>query len=109
MCKLSPATGDPVADFTGKVGDQVQIDVSGTSGRATIQQGTSYADQPLAAPWQFTIKAGNQVLSVLVADPVVNDTVVIEEVCDPHAKNALLSYEFHPNAPLARLIILGQP
>jgi len=109
MCKLSLATGDPVADFTGRVGDQVQIDVHGTNGQATIQQGTSYADQPLAAPWQFTIQAGNQALSVLVANPVVNDTTVIEEVCDANTRNTLLSYEFHPNAPLARFIILGQP
>jgi len=109
MCKLSPATGDPVADFTGKVGDQVQIAVTGASGPATIMKGSSYADQPLAAPWQFTIKAGNQVLSVLVEDPVVNDTIVIAEVCDAGTRNTLLSYEFHPNANLARLIILGQP
>jgi hypothetical protein len=108
MCKLSPATGDPVADFKGKVGDQVQIDVHGTQGQAAIQQGTSYGDQPLAAPWQFTIQAGNQALSVLVANPVVGDPTVIEEVCD-NSRNPLHTYQFDPNGPLARFIILGHP
>jgi len=108
MCKLSLATGDPVADFTGRVGDQVQIDVHGTNGQAQIMPGTSYADQQLAAPWQFTIQAGNKSLNVLVANPVVGDPTVVEEVCEANARNTLYTYQFDPNGPLARFIIVGQ-
>ena len=108
MCKLTPATADLVADFLGHVGDQVQIDVHGSVGSAAIQPGTSYAGQQLAAPWQFTLKSGNQALNILVSNPVVGDTTVIEEVCDPNTRSDLLTYQFDPNGPVVRLIILGQ-
>jgi hypothetical protein len=106
-CKLT-VSNDPAADFEAVAGGApVQLDVHGTAGQAAILPGTSYAGQPLQAPWQFVIAQGYQPLDVVIANPVVGDMTTLEEVCDPDPRNSLLTFQSVPGGPVAHFIIKG--
>jgi hypothetical protein len=71
--------------FAGKISDQVQIDVGSTGDTAFIVWVT-YCGNPLpkpnAGPWQFTIAAGENTLSLGIEDPAVGGVVHVDEVAD---------------------------
>ena len=71
--------------FAGKIGDAVQIDVDSGDDTAFIVWAT-YCGNPLrkpnAGPWQFTIAAGENTLSLGIEDPAVGGVVHVNEVAD---------------------------
>ncbi len=104
-CKLTQAT-HPGADFVGKVGEQVQLAVSGTQGQAVIVA-ARYAGQTLSAPWQFQIKSGINFLVLLIENSIPRDWTRVEEVCDSNTRNTLREYRHDPYGPSQAFEIAG--
>jgi hypothetical protein len=71
--------------FAGKINDPVQIDVDSSDDTAFIAWAT-YCGNPLSkpssGPWQFTIAAGENTLSLGIEDPAVGGVVHVNEVAD---------------------------
>jgi hypothetical protein len=103
-CKLTKSS-KPNIDFEGNTGDKVQLGVSSDSKGATIVS-VVYDGNPVPAPWQFTLGAGNKFLTVVVDNPVPRDWTTIEEICNG-SRNPLKHYPFDPYGPAQTFIIRG--
>ena len=96
-CKLTKST-KPDVDFGGSVGDTVQLGIASDSGGAVIVAAI-YNGNPITAPWNFTLATGNNLLTVLVDNPVARDWTTIQEVCSTTNSNPMLHYPFDPYGP----------
>jgi hypothetical protein len=80
-CNLQP---DPTgaADFTGKTGSSVSLSVQGTTGTATFVGGfyASAAIPPPLNPAKFTIKAGDNLLDLVIENTLSGDITLLK--CD---------------------------
>ena len=96
-CTLKKSAESGV-DFEGSVGGRVQLGITSDSGGAAIIA-VIYDGTQINSPWNFTLTAGNKLLTVLVDNPVPRDWTTIQEVCSTSKSNPLLHYPFDPYGP----------
>jgi len=104
-CALTPTT-HAGADFTGKAGAKVHLEVKGERGQAFIQTAV-YAGQTLSAPWTIQLQEGISFLHLLIENPVPRDWTSILEICGPAHSNVLLRYRYDPFGPTQSFEIEG--
>jgi hypothetical protein len=106
-CKLVTVQ-DPPPDFTGPIGETVQLAVSGTQGEVSVLS-ASYGGQDITNSLQFVIAAGLKELFIDIANTVVGDETRVEELCDVAVgtRNTLKSFPWNPIGGIVRLEIEG--
>jgi hypothetical protein len=86
-----------VADFTGKTGDSVSVSVKGTSGDAVFTGGFYAGAKIPINPATFVIKAGDNLLDLVVENTLSGDITLI--VCDADG-SVLDRYRYDRNNPV---------
>lgn len=95
-CKLTKSSKANV-DFEGKTDDVVNLAISSDSGGATIVT-VIYDGSQIDPPSNFTLVAGNKLLTILVDNPVPRDWTTILEKCNG-GTNIIKHYPFDPFGP----------
>jgi hypothetical protein len=102
MCKLTAIAGG-IADLTAATGKTITIGVTGT---AAVILSAVYDGSVLAAPWQFTVGAGDKHLEVIVGN-LTGDRMQLRELCDDGTSNIIRDFKFDPGAPSLTFTIRG--
>jgi hypothetical protein len=101
------SSADPLADFDGATGSQVQLSIDSGTGAALIVAVAYAGTNVPGPPFSFVIQTRNNALTILFDDPMPGDTVRLLEACPDGTKNVLRTLRFDPLGPTETLMIKG--
>jgi hypothetical protein len=83
------------ADYQGATGVSFEIDISSSSGMATLNYALYNGKALTVGPWKFTIVKGVQVLTLVIESTQMGDRISINEITNG-CNQVLDAYDYTP-------------